>query len=162
LCEEVEVMGFPTIKYGEPFDLQDYEGERELDDLKKFAKENLGPKCGPKNLDLCDDAKKAQIAEFTEMAKRCNSTKLDVGTCESTELDAKIKQQKEELKQEKEDREKKLEKIVEGLQKQADEASKKKDEDIKEMKEDSGLDLMKAVVAHEKSQAGGAADKKEL
>jgi len=158
LCEEVEVMGFPTIKYGEPFDLQDYEGERELDDLKKFAKENLGPKCGPKNLDLCDDAKKAQIAEFTEMAKRCNSTELDVGTCESTELDAEIKQEKEEIKA----REKEFNTFVEGLQKQLDEARKKKDEDIKEMEKDSGLGLMKAVAAHVKSQAGGAADKKEL
>jgi len=147
LCQEVEVMGYPTIKYGEPFDLQDYEGERELDDLKKFAKENLGPKCGPKNLDLCDDAKKAQIAEFTEMAKRCASTELDV----------EMKRKKKEIKAV----EKNFSTLLEGLRKQHDEASKKKDEDIKEIK-NSGLGLMKAVAAHEKSQAGGAADKKEL
>jgi len=158
LCEEHGVEGFPTIKYGETFDLQVYEGERELDDLKKFAKENLGPSCGPKNLDNCDDAKKEQIAEFTEMAKRCESTELDVGTCESTLLDAEIKQEKEEL----EAREKEFNTFVEGLQKELEEARKNKDKDIKEIVESSGLGLMKAVAAHEKSQAGGAADKKEL
>ena len=32
---------FPTIKYGDPKSLQDYEGERELGDLQKFAKVSL-------------------------------------------------------------------------------------------------------------------------
>jgi len=147
LCSEVGVQGYPSIKYGDPADLQDYQGGREFDDLKKFAEENLGPTCGPKNLDLCDDAKKAQIAEFTEMTKRCGST----------ELDATIEQKQKEL----EEREKDFSTFVEGLQKQYDEASKKKDEDIKEIK-NSGLGLMKAVAAHKKLQAGGASDKQEF
>lgn len=33
-------MGFSVVS-----NLQDYEGEREFDDLAKFAKENLGPRC---------------------------------------------------------------------------------------------------------------------
>merc|ERR1712151_221729 len=55
LCEEVGVRGYPTIKYGDPADLQDYNGGRSYDDLKSFADENLGPSCGPANLDLCSD-----------------------------------------------------------------------------------------------------------
>lgn len=39
------VEGFPTIKFGDPANLEDYEGEREFDDLAKFAKDNLGPRC---------------------------------------------------------------------------------------------------------------------
>merc|ERR1711920_1171086 len=61
LCETVGVQGFPTIKWGDPNALEDYNGERTYDALKKFAKENLKPLCGPANLDLCSDEKKAEI-----------------------------------------------------------------------------------------------------
>merc|ERR1712051_109928 len=66
LCEQVGDRGYPTIKYGDPNDLQDYKGGRKFDDLKKFA-EGLGPQCGPAHLDLCDAAKKKQIEEFQAM-----------------------------------------------------------------------------------------------
>merc|ERR1719394_35476 len=68
LCEKVGVQGYPTIKYGDPNNLEDYEGGRDLKALKAFAKENLGPTCGPANLDLCDDDKKAQINKFMAMS----------------------------------------------------------------------------------------------
>merc|ERR1712125_140172 len=67
LCEKHGVSGYPTIKYGEPDDLKDYQGGRTYDDMKKFADENLGPTCGPKNMDLCDDAQKKLIAKFAKM-----------------------------------------------------------------------------------------------
>lgn len=41
LCDENGVQGFPTLKWGDPSDLQDYQGGRSYDDLKKFADENL-------------------------------------------------------------------------------------------------------------------------
>lgn len=41
LCEENGVQGFPTLKWGDPSDLQDYQGGRSFEDLKKFATENL-------------------------------------------------------------------------------------------------------------------------
>merc|ERR1712013_41600 len=66
-CNEVGVRGYPTIKYGDPNDLQDYKGGRTFADLKKFA-DGLGPQCGPANLDLCDDAKKKQIADMQAMS----------------------------------------------------------------------------------------------
>merc|ERR1712084_73477 len=66
-CNEVGVRGYPTIKYGDPDDLQDYKGGRKLADLKKFV-DGLGPQCGPANLDLCDAEKKKQIAEFQAMS----------------------------------------------------------------------------------------------
>merc|ERR1712107_390069 len=68
LCEDVGVRGYPTIKYGDPNDLQDYKGGRDFAALKKFA-DGLGPQCGPANLDLCDEAKKKQIEEFKALGK---------------------------------------------------------------------------------------------
>merc|ERR1719215_575324 len=66
LCETVGVQGFPTIKYGDPSDLQDYEGGRDFAALKKFADE-LGPLCSPANPDLCSDEKKKQIKQYMDM-----------------------------------------------------------------------------------------------
>jgi len=37
LCEEHGVQGFPTIKWGDPNDLKDYNGGRSYDDFKKLA-----------------------------------------------------------------------------------------------------------------------------
>jgi len=67
LCDENGVQGFPTLKWGDPSDLQDYQGPRSLDDLTSFAKENLKPLCSIKNIDLCDDDKKAQIEKYMAM-----------------------------------------------------------------------------------------------
>jgi len=68
LCEKHGVKGYPTIKYGDPTDLQDYQGGRDLEDLKKFADENLGPSCGPKNLDLCSAEVKEKFEKFMKMS----------------------------------------------------------------------------------------------
>jgi thiol-disulfide isomerase/thioredoxin len=66
LCEEVEVKGYPSLKYGDPSDLQDYEGGRDADSLKKFA-EGLKPMCSHNNIDLCNDEKKAEITKYQTM-----------------------------------------------------------------------------------------------
>lgn len=107
-------------------------GGRSYDDLKKFATENLGPVCGPKNLDLCDAEKKKIIQGFQAESETVLKQKIEDG-------DKKIK-----------DAEKKFEKDVEGLQKQYEEMSKKKDDAIAAIK-DSGLSLMKSVLAAKKS-----------
>jgi len=67
LCEKYGVQGFPTIKYGDPAEFQDYNGGRSYEELKKFADENLGPTCGPANLDLCEDGPRAKIEKFMGM-----------------------------------------------------------------------------------------------
>merc|ERR1711904_101349 len=83
LCSKHGVEGYPTIKYGTVGNLQDYNGEREYDDLLKFAKENLGPTCGPKNLDLCDADQKKSIEEATAMS--------------DADLDSKIKDEEKKI-----------------------------------------------------------------
>merc|ERR1719247_140408 len=69
LCETHGVEGFPTIKWGDPSALEDYDGGREYEDLETFAAENLKPMCSPKNIDLCDADKKAEITFEEEVQK---------------------------------------------------------------------------------------------
>jgi hypothetical protein len=132
LCNEIGVRGYPTIKYGDPNNLEDYKGGRDFDSLKKFAEANLGPTCGPANLDLCDDAKKADIEKFSKMS--------------ASDLEAAIKEKTEAM----ETLETDFKEFVEGLQKQYSAANEKKDKDVEEVK-NSGLGLMKAVAAHSKA-----------
>merc|ERR1712032_1512985 len=58
LCETNSVKGFPTLKWGDPSALEDFQ---------KFATENLKPICSPSNLDLCDGEKKATIEKYMAM-----------------------------------------------------------------------------------------------
>jgi len=69
LCEKHSIGGYPTIKWGDPNDMQDYKGGRSYDDLKKFAEESLGPSCGPgDNIELCDAETKASINKYMTMS----------------------------------------------------------------------------------------------
>jgi len=132
LCDKIGVRGYPTIKYGDPNNLEDYKGGRDFDSLKKFAEENLGPSCGPANLDLCDDDKKAQIAKFSAMSAADLDTAIEEKGTAMAKLETDFKE------------------FVEGLQKQYTEANEKKDKDVEEMKA-SGLGIMKSVAAHSKA-----------
>lgn len=68
LCEKNGVEGYPSIKWGDPSALEEYDGGRELEELIEFAKENLKPVCSPKNLDLCEPEKKKQILEYQALS----------------------------------------------------------------------------------------------
>jgi len=132
LCSDVGVRGYPTIKHGDPNALEDYKGGRDFDSLKKFAEENLGPTCGPANLDLCDADKKAQIEKFSAMSASDLQASVDEKVKAQEQLETDFKT------------------FVEGLQKSYTEANEKKDKDVEEIK-NSGLGLMKAVAAHNKA-----------
>lgn len=131
-CDEVGVRGYPTIKYGDPDDLQDYKGGRTLSDLQKFA-EGLGPQCGPANLDLCDAEKKSKIQEFSKLSGDAR--------------DKMIKEKEAEMEKAETD----FKTYVEGLQKQYQEESDKKDKAVEAIKA-GGLGLLKSVHAYEKKQ----------
>jgi hypothetical protein len=128
LCEANGVRGYPTLKWGDPTDLQDYQGGRDYDTLKKFAEENLKPICSPSNIDLCDEDKTAEIKKFQAMS--------------AEELDKAITEK--EAEQEKAEADFKT--FVEQLQDQYREAMEAKDAAVEAVK-NSGLGLMKAVKA---------------
>mmetsp|Transcript_83781 Transcript_83781/g.271158 ORF Transcript_83781/g.271158 Transcript_83781/m.271158 type:complete len:168 (+) Transcript_83781:34-537(+) len=129
-CEEVGVRGYPTIKYGDPDDLQDYKGGRSFKDLKTFA-DGLGPQCSPANLELCDEAKKKQIEEFKALSPEDREKAIAEKEAEMKKLEADFKV------------------FVEGLNKQYQAESDKKDKALEAVKA-SGLGLLKSVHAHEK------------
>jgi len=129
LCEKVGVQGFPTIKWGDVSNLEAYEGGRDYDALKKFAKENLKPMCSPANIDLCDDAKKKEISEFQAMS--------------AEDLNKMIEEKKAEQKA----AETLFEESVKKLQDTYSQLQKDKDEAVAAVKS-SGLGLMQAVAAH--------------
>lgn len=126
LCTKHGVEGYPTIKWGAVTDLKDYDGGREYDDLLSFAKENLGPTCGPENLDLCSEEQKKEIETVSAMS--------------DADLQKKIEEKQTEIS----DVEKKFNADVEELQKKYEEMEKAKVAKIAELKK-SGLGMMKTV-----------------
>jgi len=138
LCGKHGVQGYPTIKYGDPNNMEDYQGGRDFDDLQKFAKENLGPSCGPANLDLCDADQKAKITEAQALS--------------DADLDKKIEAEEKKIT----DAEENFKSEVEKLQATYEKLSKDKDETIANVKK-AGLGMLKSVRAAKKSDG-----KKEL
>lgn len=128
LCDANGVRGFPTLKWGDPSSLEDYQGGRDYDSLKKFADENLKPLCSPANIDLCDTDKRKEIEKFQGMS--------------ADDLAKLIKEKEDEQTKIEED----FQKFVQGLQEQYQKANEQKDADLAAIKE-SGLGLMKAVAA---------------
>jgi len=147
LCQEIGVEGYPTLKHGDPSDLQDYQGGRTLDELKTWAKANLGPQCGPKYLDLCDDAKKAEIQKYSAMSPSDLDAFIQDGKDKMEKVEADFKEfvgildkQMEAVSPEEKDA------LLETLRTQYKEKSDDKDAKVAEVKA-SGLGLAKSVKA---------------
>jgi len=132
LCEKVGVQGYPTIKYGDPNGLEDYEGGRDYADLKKFADE-LKPSCTPVQLDACSDEEKELIIKYEAMPV--------------SELTSGVEEKEQKIK----DAETTFEKEVEKLQEKYESLEKEKSDTISEIKK-SGMGLMKSVIASKKSK----------
>jgi len=135
LCETHGVKGYPTLKHGDPADLQEYKGGRDYAALEKFANEELKPTCAPGNIELCDETKTATINKFLGLA--------------GDELDALIAESEKTI----EEAEEKFKTAVEGLQ-----ATYQKMMDEKEKVQagikDAGLGLMKSCKAHAAKSTG--------
>jgi len=132
LCSDLGVRGYPTIKYGDPNNLEDYQGGRTYGDLKTFILENIGPSCGPGNLELCDVEKRKLVDQFMALSDEdlAASIKEKSGEIDTAEATAK--------------------ELGKTLQEQFNEGTKAKDAKKKAIKE-GGLNLMKAVFAHKKA-----------
>jgi len=141
ICSTHGVSGYPTIKYGSLADLQDYQGGRDIDALKEFASSNLGPSCGPDNLDLCSDEQKAEIEKVAKMSD-------DELASAIAEKDAAMEKAESDFKT-----------AVEGLQASYEKLQKDKDAAVAEVKS-SGLGVLKQVKASR--AAGGGVDKEDL
>jgi len=137
ICDQNGVKGFPTLKYGNPNDLQDYQGARTYDALKKFIDNELKPTCSPNNLDLCDDDKKKEIESLMGL--------------DDAALDAKIAEEEKKI----EEAEKTFKAGVEELQETYQKLMSTKEETEAAVKA-AGLGLMKSVSAAKKKATAGS------
>jgi len=135
LCETVGVKGYPTLKWGDPSNLEDYQGARDYDSLLKFSQESLKPVCSPTNIDLCDDEMKVEIRRIQDMT--------------DVDLAAVISKEEEKL----EEAESTFKAEVQELQDKYQALSKAKD-DAQAAVKASGLGLMKSVQAAKKKSSG--------
>jgi len=62
LCEAAGVEGYPSLKWGDPDGMEDYEGGRDLESLTEHAETYCTkPVCSVAKLEYCDDATKKLI-----------------------------------------------------------------------------------------------------
>jgi hypothetical protein len=134
LCAANGIKGYPTMKYGDPAALDDYQGGRSYSDLAKFAQDNLKPVCSPTNLDVCDADKKKQIEEFMKLSDE--------------DLDAKMRTEEEKLEKAEEE----FKDAVTALQELYQKLSQEKDDKLAEVKA-GGLGLLKSVRYVKRSKA---------
>ena len=128
LCSAAGVQGFPTLKWGDPDELQEYNGGRDLSSMSSFAKENLKPMCSLKNIDLCSDEKKAAIEKYKSMS------------------DDKLKEIIDTVNKAKEDSEEQMEEEIQKLQEKYDQLTKDHDARMKEVKDNLDFGLVGSVL----------------
>jgi hypothetical protein len=127
LCDQAGVRGYPTIKHGDPSNLEDYKGGRDYAALEKFAK-GLQPSCSPAKIELCEPEMKAKIEEYQKMPPADLEAAIKAKDDESAAAEQFFKDE------------------VDKLQKSYQKLQEDKDAKIEEIK-GAGLGLMKAVKA---------------
>lgn len=96
LCETHNVEGFPTLKHGSPDALEDYDGEREAEDLQKFAAA-LKPSCTPGALEHCTAEDKVEIEKFMAISKEDLQKQYDEQEEQLTKIEAEFEAEVEKL-----------------------------------------------------------------
>jgi len=78
LCDKYGVRGYPTIKFFNPPDEEgeDYKGGRSLAELKKFAKDELGPGCSVDKPENCTPEQKSELQKYIDMSAEDRDSKL--------------------------------------------------------------------------------------
>jgi len=138
LCQAAGVQGFPTLKYGDPNELQDYSGGRDYESMAAFASENLKPSCSLTNLELCSDEKKASIAKYQDMSVE--------------ELQTIIKDAQSKMKAAEDHMDEEINKLQEAY-----EVLMKANEDAaKQAKEESNFPLVSAILKSKGGEVPGA------
>ncbi len=72
LCGRFEIVGLPTLLYGDSsfggIYLEEYNGDKTFSDLKSFAIEHLVPTCNPGNLDACAPESRRDMEKYIAMS----------------------------------------------------------------------------------------------
>ena len=134
LCDEVGVQGFPTIKYGDPSNLEAYKGGRDLGALQTFASD-LKPACNVGTLENCDEDQKTSIGDFLQVSEEDLQEKV-------SSYDATLKSIEDTFKSE-----------VQKLQTTYQNLNVKKGEDIAELTRESKIGVVKSVLQHKQTKS---------
>ena len=129
LCEKVGVQGFPTIKHGDPANLEDYKGGRDADSLKKFASE-LKPSCDIVSMENCDEEQISTINTFKE------------------KTEDELQQMIDDEEKERTDAEKLFQDEVKKLQEQYNALNEGKEKSITEAAAKYNVAIAKGVLTH--------------
>jgi protein disulfide-isomerase-like protein len=135
LCKKHGVKGFPTVKFGEASNLENYKGGRDLDSLKDFAG-TLKPLCNVETFDNCNDEQKAIVEALFEESDEDLGKRVKSYEDEMADIDQKFVEFVEEFK--------KTYQVL-GAQKATTEA---------ELAVDSNIKLVKSVIAAKKREFG--------
>jgi len=131
LCDSNGVKGFPSIKYGDITNLEDYSGGRDLPALKAFAA-GLKPLCSPANMDLCEPDQKAEIEKIMALSEEDISAQIKAGDDKLKEAETTFNEALEKLQ---------------ASYKQLQEDKEKAEAEVKA----AGLGMLKAVLAAKKA-----------
>ena len=133
LCDEVGVQGFPTIKYGDPDNLEAYQGGRDFDALDEFAKV-LKPPCNVNTLEHCSVEDKVLIDDLSTAPLEYIKNLLDLE------------------KQERETIEKTFDDAVKDLQNQYQKLQQKKKDDTAALKKKYNVGITKKMLQKGKDE----------
>lgn len=133
LCEYFGVSFYPTLKYGDPNNLEKYSGMMGYDSLLEFTWENVAQVCGPTNLDLCDEDQKVKIDTMEKQGIKS--------------LEAKFAQLEDNIQSKEANFDADVEKLYEEYMEGYDKLLAVKEENIKVFKEKNDFTLMKMVLA---------------
>lgn len=80
LCVRFEVIGLPTLLYGDAslggIYLEEYGGDKTFEDMKSFAAEALVPKCNPGRLDACPPDTRREMETYIAMSYQALDDKI--------------------------------------------------------------------------------------
>lgn len=133
ICDKNGVRGFPTIKYGDPNNLEDYKGGRDEDALRKFAAE-LKPSCNVATHDHCSDEQIKVIEGFQKLEKEELQQLIDKAEAGIMGFEAQF------------------EKKVKELQALYEEYVSTKEKGVMDIEKSSNMNLMKSVLHHKNSE----------
>lgn len=133
LCQEYGVTGFPTLLYGDVSDMKEYQGGRELSELRDVVEDDLDKAiCGVANPHLCGDEQKQAIEDLVSKGLE--------------KLDQEIKEYEETLAS----IEKKKTDAVTELREKYSKEFKRKDKVKAELDESSNMALMNQILKMKK------------
>lgn len=135
LCEAQGIRGYPTIKYGEVGDLEDYSGGREFADLSAFAA-TLAESCSASRAESCSEEDRALMAECQAMGAAKRKAMIDEKKAEAEKVEQDYTAR------------------MEALSKRYRDESTSKDEAIQALRADGSLSFLKTLRVLERRSAG--------